>query len=119
MKERKVDNASNDIYFDAEKRCVARTVEYADSVAQSIKTYLQTFVGECFAARGAGVEWYDKVLGQNILAIDASKAEIREKILLVSGVRKVDDISVVVEGRNTKFKYTVTLDDGSVVKDVV
>lgn len=119
MYERKLDSENNDIFFDADKRCVARISDFADSTAQRIKTYLQTFLGECFCDRNAGVEWYEKILGQNVLAIDAAKAEIREKILLVRGVKKVDNISVRIEGRNTKFEYTVTLEDGSVVKDVV
>lgn len=119
MNERKVDTENNDIYFDSENRCVARCSDFADSTAQKIKTYLQTFVGECFTDRSAGVEWYDKVLGQDILSVDASKAEIREKIMLVSGVKKVEKISVEVDGRNTKFTYTVVLDDGTVIKDTV
>lgn len=119
MNERSVDMENNDIYYDSVNRCVSRTVNFTDSTAQKIKTYLQTFVGECFTAREAGVEWYDRVLGQDILAVDAAKAEIREKILLVSGVKSVKDVSVRVEGRNTKFEYTVVLDDGSVVKDEV
>lgn len=119
MNERLVDRENNDIYFDSENRCVARAGNFSDSTAQRIKTYLQTFVGECFTDRNAGVEWYDKVLGQNILAVDAAKAEIREKILLIPGVKKIERISVSVEGRNTKFSYTVVLEDGSVIKDEV
>lgn len=119
MNERLVDRENNDIYFDSENRCVARAGNFSDSTAQRIKTYLQTFVGECFSDRNAGVEWYDRVLGQNILAIDAAREEIREKILLVNGVKRIDSIKVSVDGRNTKFSYTVVLDDGSVIKDEV
>ena len=117
--ERKLDSENNDIFFDADKRCVARISDFADSTAQRIKTYLQTFLGECFCDRNAGVEWYEKILGQNVLAIDAAKAEIREKILLVPGVKKIESIKVSVKGRNTEFSYTVVLDDGSIIKDSV
>ncbi|SHL42705.1 hypothetical protein SAMN05720470_10853 [Fibrobacter sp. UWOV1] len=119
MNERSLDRENNDIYYDSVNRCVARTVGFADSTAQKIKSYLQTFVGECFTAREAGVEWYDKVLGVDVLAVDAAKAEIREKIMLVSGVKSVKDISVRVDGRNTKFEYTVVLEDGSVIEDEI
>ena len=119
VNERKLDKETNDIYFDSENRCVARISDFADSTAQRIKTYLQTFVGECFSDRNAGVEWYDKILSQNVLAIDAAREELREKILLVNGVKRVDSIKVSVEGRNTKFSYTVVLDDDSVIKDEV
>ncbi len=119
MNERSLDKENNDIYYDSANRCVSRTGGFVDSTAQKIKSYLQTFVGECFTAREAGVEWYDKVLGQDILAVDAAKAEIREKILLVSGVKSVKEVSVMVDGRNTKFEYTVVLEDGSVIEDEV
>lgn len=114
-----MDSENNDIYFDADRRCVARAVSFGDSTAQKIKTYVQTFVGECFTDRGAGVEWYDKILGQDVLAIDAAKAELKEKILLVSGVKSVEKITVKIDGRNTEFTYTVVLDDGTVIKDTV
>lgn len=119
MNERRLDSVSYDIYYDSVNRCVARSVDFADSMAQRIKSYLQTFVGECFSDRSVGVEWYDKVLGATILTDDAAKAELKEKMEQIAHVAEVRDISVEIEGRNTKFVYTVVLDDGTEIKDVV
>lgn len=119
MNERKVDTASNDIFVDVVNKCVSRTSSFVDSTAQKIKTFVQTFVGECFTDRDAGVEWYDRILGTDTLSVDAARTELREKILSIAEVASVKDISITIDGRNTKYEYTVVLNDGTEIKDVV
>ena len=119
MNERKVDKENNDIFVDAERKCVARTSSFVDYAQQKIKTFVQTFVGECFTDRDAGVEWYDKILGQDVLSVDAARTELREKILSIDVVSAVKDVRLVIDGRNTRYEYTVELNDGTTIKDSV
>lgn len=119
VNERRLSSSDNDIYYDDINKCVARNTSFVDSAAQKIKSTIQTFLGECFADRGVGVEWYDRILGQDILAVDAAKAELKETIQSIGDVAEVKNIKANINGRNTQFEYTVVLTDGSEVKDFV
>lgn len=119
MNERKVDTENNDIYLDAENKCVCRTGSFVDFAKQRIRTFIQTFAGECFTDRNVGVEWYDRILGTEIVTVEAARTELLEKLNSLDVVKSVNDISISIEGRNTKYKYSVVLNDGTEIKDVV
>lgn len=119
MNERKVDKVTNDIFFDEEKGCIARTLSYVESSAQKIKLLLQTFKGESFVNRNAGLDWFGNILGMGIIAVDEIKSEIEETIRRVDCVKNVMNVDVDVIGRNVKFSYKVELKDGNVIEDVV
>jgi len=100
-----------DIYLDGNK--IARTGSKAEAVKQLILTTVKTFAGECFSDESAGIPWFDEVLGQDVLAADAAKQTIREKIASVPGVKSVETVTLTISGRNMSGAYRITLEDDS------
>lgn len=110
---------NNDIYVEAytengvtKHRC-ARALTFKQKVMRNIACLLKTIEGEAFTDYEAGVPWFDGVLGNSVLFVDEISQEIKDKILAVVGVKKVEDVVVEVDGRNVSGKYKVLLDDGA------
>ena len=108
-------NTNNDIYLD-ENGHVARASTLRERAMRLIGTVLRTFQGECFTDYEAGVPWFDRVLGNSVLFADEIGAEIKDKVKEVQGVESVEDMMVVVEGRNFSGRYKVRLTNGEVVQ---
>lgn len=110
MNERKLDPVTGDIAV-ADGH-VIRTASYEESVMQTVKTYISTFLGECFTDGNAGVPWFDEILGVDVIYSDYAMQVIKEKILEVPGVRSVEKVDVTINGRSLSGKISITLDNG-------
>ncbi len=109
MKERLLDE-NNDIFLD-ENGHVSRASSYVERIKQNIGHMIRTTAGECFVDANQGVPWFDGILSESVLALDAVKETIREKIELVPGVKSCTKIEMKAEGRNISGKYYIQLDD--------
>lgn len=114
MNGRLLDN-NNDIYMDPATGHVRRAETFKERTMRLIGSVLRTFQGECFTDYAAGVPWFDRVLGNSVLFSDEIGAEIKDKVKEVQGVESVEDMMVVVEGRNFSGRYKVRLTNGEVV----
>lgn len=115
MNGRLLDN-NNDIYMDPATGHVRRAETFKERTMRLIGTVLHTFQGECLTDYDAGVPWFDRVLGNSVLFSDEIGAEIKDKVKEVQGVESVEDMMVVVEGRNFSGRYKVRLTNGEVVQ---
>ena len=113
MNERKIDPLTGDIVLDGTS--VKRTASFAESVLQTVRSYISTFQGECFTDENAGVPWFDGVLGKGVAFADYARQVVREKILEVPGVKRVKSASIDISGRNISGKFSIVLDDGQAV----
>lgn len=107
---------NNDIYMDPDTGRVRRAETFKERTKRLIGTVLRTFQGECFTDYDAGVPWFDRVLGNSVLFSDEIGAEIKDKVKEIQGVESVEDMMVVVEGRNFSGRYKVRLTNGEVVQ---
>lgn len=114
MNERKLDPVTGDIFADG--GAVARIPDYRGSVIQTVKTYLSTFQGECFTDRKAGVPWFSDILGNDVLYSDYAMQVLKEKILAVPGVSKVERVDAKINGRTLSGNISIVLDNGERVK---
>lgn len=110
MNERKLDNVTGDIAADGGS--VVRISDYRDSVLQTVKTYISTFQGECFTDRSSGVPYFKGILGNDVLFTDYAMQVLKEKILSVPGVSKVNSVKASIKGRSISGKFSLTLDNG-------
>ena len=87
-----------------------------NAVAQSIKTKLQSWRGDCYFDLTAGVDW-NNILGSKIkqLAI----ADIKRVIAQVTGVLTIDVNFDTIDNRNLTVSYTVTTIYDDIITDEV
>jgi len=87
-----------------------------NAVAQSIKTKLQSWRGDCYFDLTAGVDW-SNILGSKIkqLAI----ADIKRVIAQVTGVLTIDVDFDTIDNRNLTVSYTVTTIYDDIITDEV
>jgi hypothetical protein len=76
------------------------------SVQQSIRTRLQSFVGDCFFDSSAGVDWFTLLSSKNQKALKLSVATIILNTEFVSGILELDTI-YDASTRNLKISYRV------------
>lgn len=92
---------------------VARAATWRERTLRLVGTTLRTFQGECFTNAEAGVPWFDGILGNQANFADEIAAELKDAILAIDGVEKVEGISVKTGNRNISGTYTIRLTDGS------
>ena len=87
-----------------------------NAVAQSIKTKLQSWRGDCYFDLTAGVDW-SNILGSKIkqLAI----ADIKRVIAQVTGVLTIDVDFDTIDNRVLTVSYTVTTIYNDIITDEV
>ena len=87
-----------------------------NAVAQSIKTKLQSWRGDCYFDLTAGVDW-SNILGLKIkqLAI----ADIKRVIAQVTGVLTIDVAFDTIDNRVLTVSYTVTTIYNDTITDEV
>lgn len=105
-------DSDNDIFMDPVTGHVRRAETFKERTMRLIGTVLRTFQGECFTDYDAGVPWFDKVLGNEVIFADEMSAEIKDKVLAVQGVSSVEDMMVQIDGRNLSGRYKVRLTNG-------
>lgn len=69
-----------------------------NAIIQNIKTRLQSFLGDCFFAQSAGVDWFNLLGGKDRTAL---QLEVSSAILNTEGVTKLNDLSIT-ENRTTR-----------------
>jgi len=76
-----------------------------DAIGQNIKTRLQSFLGDCFFAMSAGIDWFNLLGSKNIIGLQLS---IQATILNTTGVTRIVDFSLSLEtNRRLNLQYTV------------
>lgn len=76
-----------------------------DAIGQNIKTRLQSFIGDCFFAMSAGIDWFNLLGSKNIIGLQLA---IQATILNTTGVTRIVDFSLSLESnRRLKLQYTV------------
>ena len=76
-----------------------------DAIGQNIKTRLQSFLGDCFFAMSAGIDWFNLLGSKNIIGVQLS---IQATILNTTGVTRIVDFSLSLEtNRRLNLQYTV------------
>lgn len=76
-----------------------------DAITQNIKTRLQSFLGDCFFATNAGLDWFNLLGSKNILAVQLA---VQAAILNTNGVTRIVDFSLTLESnRLLKLQYVV------------
>lgn len=75
------------------------------AVAANIKTRLLTFLGECFFALDAGVDWWNLIGAKNPQAQANIILQCREIIIQSEGVVRINSITAVM---NPQRKLTLT-----------
>lgn len=76
------------------------------AIEQSIKTRLQSFLGDCFFALDAGLDWFNLLGSKNQLALELA---VRSVILNTPNVSAIIDVSINLD-HNTRrilMQYTV------------
>lgn len=76
-----------------------------NAVSQNIRTRLQSFLGDCFFATDAGIDWFN-LLGSK--RIDELKLQVSSTILNTEGVVELIEVSANLgEDRTITIQYTV------------
>ena len=77
------------------------------AIEADIKTALQVFLGECFFALSAGVDWLNLIGGKNPAAQAGVILQCRAVILGINGVVSVNSVSPSLNGRALTVAYSV------------
>lgn len=81
-----------------------------NAVAANIKTRLWTFLGECFFALNAGVDWWNLIGAKNPQAQANIILQCRTIIINSEGVVRINTINPVFDPRTRKLTLTFTID---------
>lgn len=76
------------------------------AIIQNIATRLRSFLGDCFFATDAGLDWFNLLGSKNQLALELA---VRAVILNTAGVESLVDVSVELNHntRRISMQYTV------------
>lgn len=76
------------------------------AIVQNIATRLNSFLGDCFFALDAGLDWFNLLGSKDQLALELA---VRSVILNTDGVTAIVDVSINLEEttRRINMKYTV------------
>lgn len=87
------------------------------AVAQNIKTRLQSFVGDCFFAKSAGLDWFNLMGSKNIIGL---RLAITSVILNTPEVTGVVELSFELsENRSVLIQYSATTVYGRIEREQV
>lgn len=87
MRVRAVDYADKDWTFGKGKNNYRRD---NDAVAQNIYTRLNCFLGDCFFDVGAGIDWFNRLGGKDLLALKLDIASTILNTAEVTGILQLD-----------------------------
>lgn len=76
-----------------------------DAISLNIKTRLQSWVGDCFFAQQAGVDWYNRLGSKN--QFNLLKQDLRRIILQSEGVTGLTNFDIILVGRTFTATYTI------------
>lgn len=75
------------------------------AIAQDIQNNLSMFLGDCFFALSAGIDWWNLLSGKNEIAINLA---VNSAILSTSGVTGILQTSISLDAnRNLQIQYQV------------
>jgi len=80
-------------------------VKLNDAVGLNIKTRLMSWVGDCFFAQTAGIDWYNR-LGSTAQR-ELLELDIKRVILQSEGVTGLLEFNTYLNGRNFTADYSV------------
>ncbi len=75
------------------------------AIALNIKTRIKSWVGDCFFAQTAGIDWVNRLGSKNQRAL--LEADLRRVILQSEGVTGLVKVDIVMIGRKFQATYTV------------
>lgn len=87
----------------------------AEEVAQRIRIRLRLFRGEWFLDEGAGVPYFERILGAK-LGRQGLVSIVREELRRVQGVASIESLSAEIEGRRARITFRVTTNAGEVAE---
>lgn len=76
------------------------------AVAQSIKTRLSSFLGDCFFDANAGIDWFNLLGGKNQLAINLA---VSTTLLNTEDVTEIKQLSVSLSAASRQLSITYTV----------
>lgn len=86
-----------------------------DAVAQNIRTRLKMFLGNCFFAMEAGIDWFNLLGGKDLIALNLA---VRATILNTEDVISLNQITLSLDDtRNLFLTYEVTTVYGRVIEN--
>jgi hypothetical protein len=80
------------------------------AVSANIKTRLQVWLGECFFATEAGIDWRNILGGKNPAAQQAAVLQCRTVIVGSYGVVKVNSVNAVFNSASRALTITYSID---------
>jgi hypothetical protein len=78
-----------------------------EAIAQSIKTRLMSFVGDCYFDQDAGIDWWRFMGGKERQAL---LAQIRSIILNTEGVLRIPELNAVFNPATRGIQISYTID---------
>lgn len=76
-----------------------------DAIGLNIRTRILSWVGDCFFDAGAGIDWVNRLGSRN--QQELLELDLRTLILQTEGVTAINNISVVVTGRDFSATYDI------------
>lgn len=76
------------------------------AIQQNIATRLQSFLGNCFFAIDAGIDWFNLLGSKNQIALELA---VRSTILNTENVTGIVDISINLEENTRRINMTYTV----------
>lgn len=80
-------------------------VSQNQAIGLNIKTRLQSWVGDCFFAQTAGIDWWNRLGSKNQLTLLSN--DLQRVISQSSGVTGILAFNVSLVGRSVSASYTV------------
>lgn len=80
------------------------------ALAQNIKTRLNSFLGDCFFDRGAGVDWFNLLGAKNQVALTLAIGAIISSTQNVTGILSLTmDLNAVTRGIVIQYRISTNL----------
>lgn len=112
-----LDTATWDLTLDSSGNIATLSRDWSALLAQRIKTRLQTFRGELYLDRSAGVPYFEEVLKKHP-DVQRVRDLLLTQVATIPGVQKVLSMELTLDDSTRTFfvNYEILSDGGEVVK---
>lgn len=112
-----LDTATWDLTLDSSGNIAVLSSDWSALLAQRIKTRLQTFRGELYLDRSAGVPYFGEVLKKHP-DVQRVRDLLLTQVVTIPGVQKVLSLELTLDDSTRTFfvDYEILSDGGEVVK---
>lgn len=77
------------------------------AVALNVKTRILSWVGDCFFAKTAGIDWANRMSDKN--QVELLKQELRRVIIQTQGVTSIETFDIIFLSEQRKFTASYTI----------